>query len=137
MTMSFTWSSAPNDAGFPGRSASSGGDAGAGTHGGMSRHELRNTLIARGPGFRRSTVVDTPTGNVDVAPTILHLLGLPGGEQMDGRVLREALSGGDGPPGVEPRSKTYAVELGDYRQEVTVTTVAGSTYLDEGNRLSR
>ena len=137
LTMSFAWSSAPNDAGFPGRSASWGGQADAGTHGGMSRHELRNTLIARGPGFLRSTVIDTPTGNIDVAPTILHLLGLPGGEEMDGRVLHEALAGGDDSPVVEPHSVTHAAELGDYRQEVTVTTVAGSAYLDEGNAVSR
>ncbi len=133
LAMSFAWSSAPNDAGFPGRSASWGGSVGAGTHGGMSRHELRNTLIARGPGFLRSTVVDTPTGNIDVAPTILHLLGLPGGGKMDGRVLHEALAGGDDSADIERRSETHAAELGDYRQEVTVTTVAGSAYLDEGN----
>ena len=98
----------------------------------MSRHELRNTLIARGPGFRQAAVVDTPTGNVDVAPTILHLLGLSGGEGMDGRVLHEALAG-SGPREVEPRTETHAAELGAYRQEVMVTTAAGSTYLDEGN----
>ena len=137
LTMSFAWTSDPNDAGFPGRSASCGGEVGAGTHGGMSRHELRNTLIARGPSFLRDTVVDTPTGNVDVAPTILHLLGLPGGDTMDGRVLHEALAGGDGPPAAEPRSETYAADLGGYRQQVTVAAVAGSAYLDEGNRLGR
>ena len=75
LTMSFTWSSTPNDAGFPGQTVSSGDPVGVGTHGGMSRHELRNTLIARGPSFLRSTVVDTPTGNIDVAPTILHHFG--------------------------------------------------------------
>ena len=99
----------------------------------MSRQELRNTLIARGPGFLRSTVVDTPTGNIDVAPTILHLLGLPGGEKMDGRVLHEALADGDDSSDVVPRTETHTTELGDYRQEVTVTTVGGSAYLDEGN----
>ena len=137
LTMAFAWTSAPNDAGYPGTSAASGGPAGAGTHGGMSRHELRNTLMARGPSFLRSTVVDTPTGNIDVSPTILHLLGLPGGETMDGRVLHEALAAGDDRPAVEPRTESYAAELGEYRQQVTVSTVAGSTYLDEGNRLGR
>ena len=38
-------------------------------------------------------------------------------------------------PGAVQRSHT--AELGDYRQEVTVTTVAGSTYLDEGNAVAR
>ena len=137
LTMSFAWSSAPNDAGFPGQTASSGGAVGVGTHGGMSRHELRNTLIARGPSFLWSTVIDTPTGNIDVAPTILHILSVPGGDDMDGRVLYEALDGGDDVSEAECRSVTHAAELGDYRQEVTVTTVRGSAYLDEGNAVSR
>lgn len=137
LTMSFAWSSAPNDAGFPGQTVSSGGQVGVGTHGGMSRHELRNTLIARGPSFLRSTVIDTPTGNIDVAPTILHILGLPGGEDMGGRVLHEALDGGGDLSESECSSVTHAAELGDYRQEVTVTTVRGSEYLDEGNAVLR
>ena len=137
LTMSFAWSSAPNDAGFPGQTASSGGLVGVGTHGGMSRHELRNTMIARGPSFLRSTVVDTPTGNIDIAPTILHILGLPGGDDMDGRVLHEALDGGGEVSEAECRSVTHVAELGDYRQEVTVTTVRGSAYLDEGNAVLR
>ena len=137
LTMSFAWSSAPNDAGFPGQTASSGGPVGVGTHGGMSRHELRNTLIARGPSFLRSTLIDTPTGNIDVAPTILHILGLPGGDDMDGRVLHEALEGGDDVPVSECRSVTHTAELDDYRQEVMVTNVRGSAYLDEGNAVFR
>ena len=137
LTMSFAWSSAPNDAGFPGQTASSGGPVGVGTHGGMSRHELRNTLIARGPSFLRSTVVDTPTGNIDIAPTILHILGLSGGDDMDGRVLHEALDGGGDVSEDECCSVTHTAELGDYRQEVTVTTVRGSDYLDEGNAVIR
>ena len=136
LAVSLTWDSTPNTAGYPGLSACLSGPAGVGTHGGMSRHELRNTLIARGPSFRRSTSIDTPTGNIDVAPTILHLMGLPGGEKMDGRVLYEALAGGEAVP-AESRTETHTAELGDYRQEVTVTTVAGTTYLDEGNAVAR
>ena len=109
---------------------------GVGTHGGMSRHELRNTLIARGPSFRRSAVIDTPTGNIDVAPTILHLLGLPGGEEndMEGRVLEEALVGGEGVE-VNVGCERYVAELGDvgYRQEVVVSKVGKSVYVDGGN----
>ena len=133
LTMSFTWNSAPNDVGFPGHTASLGGPVGVGTHGGMSRHELRNTLIGRGPGFLSSTVVDTPTGNIDIAPTILHLLGLSGGDEMGGRILHEALVANDASSRLESRSVTHAAELGDYRQEITVTTVGKSVYLDEGN----
>ena len=133
LAMSLTWDETPNVTGYPGLTACFGGRVGVGTHGGMSRHELRNTLMARGPSFRRSIAIDTPTGNIDVAPTILHLLGLPGGGNMDGRVLHEALAGSEDVPDVECRSETHVAELGAYRQEVTVTTVAGTAYLDEGN----
>ena len=133
LTMSLKWNSLSNDAGYPGSTVSWGGEVGVGTHGGMSRHELRNTLMARGPSFRRSSVVENPTGNIDVAPTILHLLGLPGGDEMDGRVLYEALVGGDESTEIESRVVTHVAELGDYRQEVSVTTVGGTAYLDEGN----
>ena len=133
LTMSFAWNSTPNAAGFPGQTASWGGQIGVGTHGGMSRHELRNTLIAHGPRFQTSTLIDTPTGNIDIAPTILHILGLPGGDNMDGRVLHEALTAGVDPSEVEPLTVTHTAELGDYRQEVTVTTVGKSVYLEQGN----
>ena len=137
LAMSLTWDSTPNAAGYPGLSKCLSGPVGVGTHGGMSSHELRNTLIANGPSFRRSTVINTPTGNVDVAPTILHLLGIPGGENMDGRVLYEALAGSKDMPIAESGSETYVAELGDYRQEVTVSSVAGTTYLDGGNAVAR
>ena len=52
---------------------------------------------------------------------------------MDGRVLHEALVDGDDSSDVVPRTETHAAGLGDYRQEVTVTTVGRSAYLDEGN----
>ncbi len=135
LTMSFAWDSAPNAAGFPGHTASAGGSVGVGTHGGMSQHELRNTLIARGPNWKTSTVVDTPTGNIDIAPTILHLLRLSGGGNMDGRVLHEALADGIDPSEVETGTITHTAELGNYRQQVTVTKVGNSVYLGEGNRV--
>ncbi len=133
LTMSFKWNSSPNDAGYPGSTVCWGGEVGVGTHGGMSRHELRNTLMASGPSFRKSAVVENPTGNIDVVPTILHLLGLQGGDEMDGRILYEALVGSDESTEVESRTVTHVAELGDYRQNVIVTTVDDTTYLDEGN----
>ena len=136
--MSLTWDSTPNAAGYPGLSACLSGPAGVGTHGGMSRHELRNTLMARGPSFRRSTSIDTPTGNIDVAPTILHLMGLPGGEKMDGRVLHEALAGGEAVQicqGAVQRRTPQSWEITGRRSPLL--PLAGSTYLDEGNAVAR
>src|SRR5262249_3400044 len=61
-----------------------------GDHGTPGRANVRNTLIAAGPHFKSGLRSNIPSGNVDVAPTIAHLLGfeLPG---ADGRVLHEAL----------------------------------------------
>ena len=52
---------------------------------------MHNTQIAAGPDFRRGGTDDLPTGNVDVAPTILHILGIKPSQEMDGRVLSEAM----------------------------------------------
>jgi hypothetical protein len=61
-----------------------------GMHGSFSPIDVHNTLVAAGPGFKSGTTIDTPTGNVDVAPTVARLLGLQM-TQADGRVLNEAL----------------------------------------------
>jgi len=83
--------------GLPGRYPFDGElPVGAGTHGGLHRRELSNVLIAGGAAFRSGHVSALPAGLIDVAPTIAHLLGLPG-DGFDGRVLREALADGDAP----------------------------------------
>ena len=61
-----------------------------GMHGSFSPVDVRNTLIASGPSFRKGATVTTPTGNVDVAPTIAYLLRLAM-PQADGRIINEAL----------------------------------------------
>ncbi len=62
-----------------------------GMHGSFGVRDVHNTLIASGPHFRKGFVDRLPSGNVDVAPTVAHILGfaLPG---ADGRVLHEALA---------------------------------------------
>ena len=52
------------------------GLAGA-THGSASPYDMRNSLFAWGPRFKRGLRSDVPAGVVDVAPTVRHLLGLP------------------------------------------------------------
>ena len=137
LTMSFTWDSESNAAGVPGLAHTAGQPVGQGDHGSLSKHEMRNTLIAGGPSFKSGIHVDTPTGNVDLAPTALRILGLPGGESMDGRVLEEALTNGPDPDSVESSTKTFGAEreLGHalYRQEITITSVGKTTYVDQGS----
>lgn len=64
-----------------------------GMHGSFSPIDVHNTLIAAGPDFRAGFRDPLPTGNVDVAPTVARILGLPL-PRAQGRALLEALSRG-------------------------------------------
>ena len=141
LAMSFTWDSTPNEAGFPGHiycAAVGPAAPGLGMHGSMSRHEQRCVLIARGPSFKSGVALATPSGNVDLAPTVLSILGISGGEEMDGRPLHEALIDGPEPQPAEAAAEVSEAERpiagGLYRQRVTVSTVGSTRYVIEGNR---
>ncbi|WP_417067063.1 alkaline phosphatase family protein [Niveibacterium terrae] len=89
VVVSFSWDSQQLVNGLPGIEFESWG-GNRGMHGSFSPIDVHNTLIAYGPSFRSGVAVSTPTGNVDVAPTVAYLLGksMP---QADGRILNEAL----------------------------------------------
>jgi predicted AlkP superfamily phosphohydrolase/phosphomutase len=53
-------------------------------------HRMDGILIAVGPPFRPGAIPDGAT-LLDIAPTILHLLGIPVPDTMDGRALTEIL----------------------------------------------
>ncbi len=134
LIMSFPWQSIGNSAGYAGYAPAAGGAVGQGQHGSLSRHELRNTGLANGPSFKRETVIETPTGNIDLAPTILHLLGLEtDAPPMDGRVLSEALEGAA--PGLVPDHETHKAERLGFKQELQISAVGKTKYVDWGNRL--
>jgi arylsulfatase A-like enzyme len=61
-----------------------------GMHGSFSPIDVRNTLIAYGPDFKKGYRDKLPTGNVDVAPTVARILNL-NLPDADGRPLVEAL----------------------------------------------
>jgi predicted AlkP superfamily phosphohydrolase/phosphomutase len=54
-------------------------------------HRMNGILVAHGPGFRRGERIEG-AGLADVAPTVLHLLGVPIPRTMDGKVLSDALA---------------------------------------------
>lgn len=62
---------------------------GGGMHGGLHRRELATVLVADGGPFRPAASIEAACDLTDLAPTLLHLLGLPGPAGMEGRVLRE------------------------------------------------
>lgn len=59
------------------------------THGSAAPYDLRALCIGYGPSFKADTVVSTPHGTVDIAPTVAHLIGLDKVEFCDGRPLVE------------------------------------------------
>jgi predicted AlkP superfamily pyrophosphatase or phosphodiesterase len=81
------WTDEENAHGFRGI-VSSGGVAG---HGSASPWDVHNTLIAAGPDLKAGVTVESPSGNVDFAPTFLTLLRVPVPATMQGRPLLEAL----------------------------------------------
>ena len=138
LVMSFAWDSRPNVAGYAGHSFSAGVEPpGHGNHGSMSRHEQQCVLVASGPSFKDRLVVESPSGNVDLAPTVLKVLGMYGGELMDGRILDEALLNGPSPTSVEWSKEVHEAHrsLGAdvYRQRITVCRVGDTAYVVEGS----
>ena len=90
VVVSFTWDNTTSIQGMPGIEFESIGGQ-RGMHGSFGIADVHNTLVAGGPSFRTATTLTTPTGNVDVAPTVARLLGLSM-PAADGRVIDEALA---------------------------------------------
>jgi arylsulfatase A-like enzyme len=138
VVMAFRWNDQPNKFGIPGMiDADWQRAAGKGTHATLSRFDMHNTLVAAGPDFRRGEKDDLPTGNVDVAPTILKILQISDSSPMDGRVLTEALINGGDPPvdkaGTHILEATRQSSAGTWHQSLKTSHVGTTTYLDEGN----
>jgi predicted AlkP superfamily pyrophosphatase or phosphodiesterase len=79
------WNDVKNKKGYAGTDYA-GGVAG---HGGSSPYEINIALFASGPDFKQTFTSELPTSNVDIAPTILQLYGMPIPATMDGRVITE------------------------------------------------
>ena len=80
--------------------ADTGLQQGQGMHGSFSRADTMNFMAASGPSFKRGYVDHAPVSNADVGKTVARLLGLnvPFGGALMGRVIDEALQGGEEPP---------------------------------------
>ena len=94
--VSANWTAGMNDAGYAGTTTQSG----VAGHGATSPYDIHTTLVAAGPDVREHATSAVPTANVDIAPTVLHLLGLPIPPSMTGRVIEEALRSGPSPSSI-------------------------------------
>ena len=116
-------------------------------HGNIDRRDLEIRSLAfqrngdasaAGPDFKLGELDDLPTGNTDLAPTILQILGIKPPMKMDGRVLSESMTNSD-PATATPKPETKTIDAkkdlpsGSWRQSVRISRVGSATYLDEGN----
>ncbi len=127
------WGHESNEHGYPGTAATvfSGGRYVA-SHGAISPWDIRNTLIAAGPDFKQGVVSEVPAGNVDIMPTLCHVLGLGLPPGLDGRVLYEALRDGPEPAQVRFERTQVTVETDRLRQTLHYSVVDGHRYVDYG-----
>jgi len=130
------WNPKPNRFGVAGQIITdSTRGAGKGSHATLSEFDVHNTLIASGPDFRRGLTSDIPSANIDLAPTVLHLLGVEPPHKFDGRVLAEAINGRSAK--AEALNKTLEATRkfpsGEWRQHLRISLVGETVYVDEGN----
>ncbi|MGC1323444.1 MAG: alkaline phosphatase family protein [Candidatus Udaeobacter sp.] len=136
VVMAFRWDASKNQFDAPGMiDADWQRAAGKGTHATLSRFDMHNTLIAAGPDFKRGETNDLASGNVDLAPTILQILGIKSPQKMDGRILSEAMTVAmpSRPPETKTIEATKHFRSGTWRQSLQISRVGSTIYLDEGN----
>lgn len=74
---------------------------------------LRVPLLLRYPrALPAGRVYEGPVRSIDLVPTVLGALGLPGGEETQGRDLMAALRGREAPPRLPQYSESLVAELG-------------------------
>jgi len=132
ITFAYQWSPAENDYGVPGCVV--GPNRMAATHGSASPYAINNCLVAWGKGIKKGVISTAPCGIIDVAPTVLHLLGIKTPADMDGRVLNEILEGRPPPEALvvshEAWKITYQAATGSRHQVAVYSNLDGFRYLD-------
>lgn len=109
---------------------------GSGTHGGLNPSEMATVLMLAGSKVRPAIVSSLPAGLIDIAPTILHLLDVPGGSAMDGRVLVETLESAPAP------TDSHSVESWEassdvFGQRVARARMGRHVWIDHGARMGQ
>jgi arylsulfatase A-like enzyme len=125
--VSANWTREKNEGGYEGKTTQSG----VAGHGTTSPLDIRIPLMAAGPDYREHAVSAAPTSNVDLAPTLLRLLGLEVPATIAGRVIEEGLRNGrPASVRVEHAAETVRTPDGSYELTAHVSVAAGHRYLD-------
>ena len=110
----------PHDAPYP---------VGGGCHGGLSSFELQNVLTMAGSRFKTGKVLSTPAGNIDILPTILHLLGIEQPKGLDGRALIEVFC--DQPDPNPAMAASHLIKAPNGQTQLSVTDFGRQRYLNK------
>jgi len=116
----------PDPAALPGHSLIVGKDfpRGGGMHGGLHRREMANLVALRHRGVRPGED-PAPVGLIDIAPTVLDLLGVAPLAPMAGQPL-----------GAPPRvPRVLEVGAGTYRQRIALAGEGRGTIIRDGGRV--
>lgn len=101
---------------------------GGGMHGGLNRHELNTVLALRGEGISPG-MPDMPAGIIDIAPTILGILGVPVPPGMRGMNLASR------PLPLDVREIEYRNGVSGFNQSLSLRIRDGHAFFDHGGRL--
>ena len=107
-----------------------------GAHASFSQFDMHNILVGVGPDLKHGFTDTLPTGNTDLAPTILWLLGVKPEEPMDGRVLSEALmleAPKVGKAITRHLKAEHVFGNSTWSQHLEISSVNGTVYFDEGD----
>jgi arylsulfatase A-like enzyme len=107
--------------------------AGEGTHATLNRFDVHNLCVAEGPDFRRAFETAVPSGNIDIAPSIIGIVGLLPPSQIDGRRLDDAMIPlSDKGPELPRRPTDFLHAMhDDWQQSLVITHVGATVYFDE------
>jgi predicted AlkP superfamily pyrophosphatase or phosphodiesterase len=124
------WTDAVNEYGFAGAVIL----PGVASHGSLAPSDLHATFIAAGPSIKKGVQSRVPTANVDLAPTVLALVGAEPSAEMAGRALTEILLNGPDPAAVPVIDSEVDADvvLGTIRYRVVLhrSAVDGHEYID-------
>lgn len=99
-------------------------------HGSIRNEDMRPFCMGFGPSFKKDYVTSIPAGIIDIAPTVLHMLGVTGESGFSGRVLFEGLKGCE-EQAVRHDAVKHENIYADSEQTkgIRIADVNGSTYL--------
>lgn len=133
--LSYRWTNDKAQGNLQGTTPTSGTNKGV--SGSLSPHEMKTIMVACGPDIAAANTDATPTGNTDIAPTILWLLGQEAPPTMEGRILSEALVNPRAPVMPTPQTTRHetsaATADGEWTQYLSTTQIGQTLYIDEGN----